>query len=178
MVDNDVAPRLEPHLAAERLVDLGLDAVLLKDRELLGVLMRARHHARHDPLDQAERSSVLLLVVDPNRRKVVGQKVAQQLGDQALLAVDNGGSPFLFGLVARLGPQLVEVRQIRDDVFFRTPAGRRTQDDAARKPVLLAELSDDAAQSTALRPGIDLSGDPNMIDGRHENKEPPRDRDV
>ena len=33
LVDDQIAARLQPHLAAQRLVDLRLDAVLLEDRE-------------------------------------------------------------------------------------------------------------------------------------------------
>ena len=54
---------------------------------------------------------------------VVGQQVAQQLGDEALLLEQHRRRPPAFHLLADLGPDLVEVGQVAEDVVLR--AGRR-----------------------------------------------------
>ena len=68
---------------------------------------------------------MLLLVVDADGRVVVGQQVAQQLGDQALLLEEDRRRPPRFHLLADLGPDLVEVGEVADDVFLRTGRRRR-----------------------------------------------------
>ena len=51
-------------------------------------------------------------------------------------------------------------------------------DDAAGEPVRLAELLDDVAQPRPLLAGLDLPRHADVIDGRHEDQEAPRHRDV
>ena len=53
------------------------------------------------------------VVVDADRRVVVGEQVAQQLGDQALLLEEHRRRPARLHLLADLGPDLVEVRRGR-----------------------------------------------------------------
>ena len=126
LVDDEIAARLQPDLAAQRLVDLGLDAVLLEDREVLRVELHPRQQVRHDPLDQRDDAPVLLLVVDADRGVVVGQQIAQQLGDQALLLEQHRRGAPRFHLLADLGPDLVEVGQVADDVLLRIGRRRRS----------------------------------------------------
>ena len=90
---------------------------------------------------------VFLLVVDADGGVVVGQQVAQQLGDEALLLEQHRRRPPRLHLLPDLGPDLMEVGQVADDVFLRAAAGGGADDDAAGEAVLLAELADDAAQA-------------------------------
>ena len=178
LVDHQVAARLQPHLAAQRLVDLRLDAVLLEDRVVLGIELHPRDQVRHDPLDQRQHAAVLLLVVEADRAVIVGQQVAQQLGDEALLLEQHRRRTARLHPAADLGPDLVEVGEVADDVFLRSAGGGGADDDAAGEAVLLAELLDDAAQAGPLVARFDLARDADVIDRRHEDQEAPRHGDV
>ena len=61
---------------------------------------------------------------------------------------------------------------------FGAAGGGGADDHAAGEAVLLAELADDAAQAGALVAGLDLAGDADVIDRRHEDQEAARHRDV
>ena len=106
-----------------------------------------------------------------DRTVIVGQQITQQLGDQALLLEQDGRRPPRLHLLPDLGPDLVEVGEVGDDVLFRSAGGRRADDHAAGETVLVAELLDDAAQAGALFSGLDLPGDADMVHGRHEHEE-------
>src|SRR6185436_3264848 len=70
-----------------------------------------------------------------------------------------------------LGPHLVEVRQVADDVVLGPAARGGADDDAARESVLVAEVADDAPQAGALFAGFDLAGHADVVDRRHEDQE-------
>ncbi len=110
--------------------------------------------------------------------KLFGQQVAQQLGHEALLAVDHGRSARRLELVACFLPDAVEVVEVAQDVGLGAPAGRGADDDAAAEAMLLAELLDDAAQAVALVARFDLAGHADVIDRRHEDEKPPGERRV
>ena len=121
---------------------------------------------------------VLLRVVDADGLEFVGQQVAQQLADQALLAIDDRRRARRLHPLADLDPDLVEGLEVADDVFFGPAAGGGADDDAAGEAVRLAELADDAAQPAALFARLDLARDADVIDRRHEDQEAPGHRDV
>src|SRR5262245_56213224 len=151
LVDDDRSSGFEEDLALERLVDLGLHAVLVEDGEWLGVELHLRREARHDPLDELHHLAVFGLTVDPDRLVVLVQEIAQQLRDETRLTVDDCRRALRFGLVADLLPDSVKRLEICDDVFLRTARRGGTDDDAAREAVRLSEITDDAAQAAALR---------------------------
>ena len=125
LVDDDRAARLQPHLAAQRLVELGLHAVLLEDREVL-VVAASRAAPASGMMRPMNSSDALVLerVVDADRRVVVGQQIAQQLGDQARLLIDRRPASARCSPRCRMSVQiLVEVLQVGEDVFLR--AARR-----------------------------------------------------
>src|SRR6185503_4662125 len=132
-----------------------------------------RRQRRHDALDQLDDPLVLDRVVDADRRVVVGQQVAEQLRDEALLLVEHCRRAPRLGLLPHLGPHLMEVAQVGDDVFLGTSSRRRTDDQPAREAGLFAELADDAAKTGALLARVDLAGDAHVVDGGHEHQEPP-----
>ena len=140
-------PELEAHLALQRVVDLGLHAVLLEVRIRLGVELHARREVRHDALDELEHTPVFGLAVDANRLEFVGQEVAQQFPDEALLLVHDCRRPARIHLLPDLEPRLMERVEVGDDVFFAAARGGGADDDAASEAVLFAELADDAAQA-------------------------------
>ena len=109
---------------------------------------------------------------------VVCQEIAQQLGDQALLLKEHRRRPPPFHLLADFGPDLMEVREVADDVFLGAAASGRANDDAPGKTVLLAELAHDAAQPAAFLARIDLPRDADVVDRGHENQEPAGHGDV
>src|SRR6185295_17120045 len=121
---------------------------------------------RQDALDQLEDALVVLRAVEADRLELVGQQVAEQLADQALLAVHDGRRTRRFHLLANAGPDPVERLEIADDVFLGPAGGGGADDDAAREAVRFAELAHDAPQPSALVPRLDLARHADMIDGR------------
>ena len=107
-----------------------------------------------------------------------GQQIAQQLGDQALLAINHRRRARRFELVARVLPDAVEIVEVAQDVGVGAAAGRGADDDAAAEAVLLAELLDDAAQAVALVARVDLAGDADVVDRRHEDEKAAGQRGV
>src|SRR4051812_24319814 len=178
LIDDDRSAGLQVDLALQRLVDLGLDAVLVEDRVRLRVELHLRRQARHDPLDQLDDALVLLGVVDADRLEVLGQQIAQQPGDDALLLEQHRRRARRLVALAHLGPDLVERIEVAEDVFLRPAAGRGADDHAAGEAVRLAELADDAAQPRPLLARFDLARHANVIDGGHEHQKPPGHGDV
>src|SRR5215467_3783606 len=172
LVDDDRATRLQPDLALQRVLDLGLYAIFLEDRIRLRIELHPRRQVRHDASDELEHPVVLLFVVDTNRLEFVGQEIAQKFADETLLAVDNGRGPFRLHVLADVEPRLMERLQVGQDVFLGTTGGCRADDDAGRKTTLLAELADDAPQACPLLARLDLARDADVVDGRHEDQEP------
>ena len=121
---------------------------------------------------------MLLVVVEADGRVVVGEQIAQQLDDQALLLEEDRRRPARFHLLADLGPDLVEPGEVADDVLFRAAGGGGADDHAADEPVLLAEGLDDAAQAGTLLPRLDLARHADVVDRRHEDEEAARHGDV
>ena len=121
---------------------------------------------------------VLLRVVDADRLEILGEQVAQQLADQALLAIDDRRRPRRLHALPDVGPDRVERLEVADDVFLRAAGRGRADDDAAREAVRLAELPDDAAQAGTLVARLDLARHADVVHRRHEDEEPPRHRDV
>ena len=142
------------------------------------VQLHLRREVRQDALDELEHALVFLRVVDPDRLELVGQQIAQQLADEALLAVDDRRRARRLALLADLGPDRVERVEVADDVFLRPAGGGGADDDAAGEAVRLAELADDAAQARALLARLDLARDADVIHRRHEHEEAAGHRDV
>src|SRR5262245_28167446 len=157
LVDHDRSARLQPHLALERLVDLGLNAVLVEDRKRLGIQLHLRPERRHDALDQLDDALVLRRVVDADGLVVLGQQIAQQAADDALLAEEDGRRARVVHALPDLHPDLVERLEVADDVFLGAAARGGADDDAAGEAVRLAELADDAAQASPLLARLDLA---------------------
>src|SRR5438128_5314354 len=178
LVDDDRSAGLQPHLALQRLVDLGLHAVFVEDRVGLRVQLHFRSEARHDALDELHDALILDSVVAADRLILLGQQIAHQLADQARLAVHDRGRARALGLLPHLRPDLVERLEVADDVFFRPAGGRGADDDAAGEAALLAELPHDAAQTAALVARLDLARHADVIHRRHEHEESPRHRHV
>src|SRR5262245_24292001 len=171
LVDHDRATGLEPDLAPQRAIDLGLHAVLLEDRVLLLVQAHFGCERRHDALDELQHALVLERIVDADRRVLLGEQVAKELRHEALLLVHHSRGARGFGLLTDLGPHLVEIAQVRDDVVLGTMGGGRPDHQTAAEARLLAELPHDPAQARPLVPRIDLPGYANVIHRRHEDEE-------
>jgi hypothetical protein len=124
--------------------------VLLEDWKGFGVQLHLRREARQDPLNQLQHALVLLRVVDPDCLKVLGQKIAQKLADEALLLIDDRRCARRFHLLPDAGPDDVKGAEIADDVVLGSVGGGGSDDDAAGEAVALAELPDDAAQAGSL----------------------------
>ncbi len=133
---------------------------------------------RHDAFDELEDALMLLRMVDADGLELVGQQVPQQLAYQALLAIDDRRRVRRLHALADLEPDLVECLEVADDVFLGPAAGGRADDDAAREAVRLAELAHDAAQPASFLARLDLPGDADVIDRRHEDQKAPRHGDV
>ena len=81
-------------------------------------------------------------------------------------------------LLPHVGPDSVEVLEVGEDVLLRSLLRRGSDDHAAAERVLLAKLTDDAAQPAALFAAGDLARDADVIHGRHEDEKSPRQRHV
>ena len=114
---------------------------------------------------------VLLLVVDSDRREVLGKKVPEQFCYQALFAVDYRRCPNFLHLLSGVGPKLMEIHEISNDVFLRLARRRRPKNHASREPLFLTKLSYDTPESTAFIPRIDLPRHTDVVDRRHEHEE-------
>src|ERR1043166_8711517 len=72
----------------------------------------------------------------------------------------------------------MERLEVRDDVFLASAGRGRPDDHAAREAMLLAELADDAPQPRSLFARVDLAGNADVVDRRHEHQKPAGHRDV
>ena len=117
-------------------------------------------------------------VVDANSGKFLGEQVTQELCHEALLAVDDRWRPRGLEFLPDLGPDLMEVAQVRDDVIFGTPGRGGPDNDAAGEPVLLPKFPDDASQAAAFLPRVDLAGHAHVVDRGHEDQKSPGHRRV
>jgi len=93
------------------------------DRVGLRVELHLGRQARHDALDQLEDALILLRVVDANRLKILGQQIAQQPRDDALLLEQERGGARRLVALPHLGPDLVKGVEVAEDVLLRTSGG-------------------------------------------------------
>jgi hypothetical protein len=97
---------------------------------------------------------------------------------QALFLEEDSGRAPRFHSLPDLGPDLVKIGEVADDVFLGASAGRGADDDTAGEPVLVAELADDGAEAGAFLAGFDLARHADVVHCRHEDQEAPGHRDV
>ena len=85
---DEVAAGLQPDLAAEAPVNVGLDAEGVEDGVLAAVeldaLLEVRHEARHEALHVVEDAAL----VDDHAVHLVGEGVADDAEDEAVVGVD------------------------------------------------------------------------------------------
>mgnify|MGYP003334277613 CR=1 FL=1 len=87
LIDDDVPAGLEPDLRTERLVDFRLHAVVLEDRRLLRVELDAIVQLRREPIDEIDDPLILEFIVDPDRREIGRQLIAQDALNQIQVAL-------------------------------------------------------------------------------------------
>ena len=87
-------------------------------------------------------------------------------------------SPFSSGPALHLRRDLLEVREVRRDVFVGAVGRRGADDDAAGQARLIAEPLDDAPEAAPLVARLDLARDADVLDGRHVDQEPSRQAQV
>src|SRR5665213_618657 len=176
LVDDDRPAGLEPHLAAQRLVDLLGDAELLKQRRLLEVELDAADERGLEALQEAQHALVLLLSVHPDGGEVVRHLVAQDALHQIEVVIDQRRR--FGGFAARLDvrPEVQQEAQVAAQLLFAGALGGGAHDEAAGGVALLAQQN--FLQPAALAIGLDLARDSRVVHRRHEDQEAARKRDV
>ncbi len=131
LVDDDGAAGLEPHLAAEGLVDLFGDAELLEERRLLGVELDAADKRRLEALQEAQDALVVGLGVDPDGGEVIGDLIAEDALDEVEVVVDEGRGLRGFGTGLDVGPEVQEEAEVGAELLFGGSGGGSADDEAA-----------------------------------------------
>ncbi len=93
---------------------------------------------------------MLRLVVYPDGAVILGEQIAEQLRDKALLLEQDGGRTAGLHLLPDLRPDLMEVGKVADDVRFGAAGGCGADDDPAGEPVCFTERLDDPAEAAPL----------------------------
>ena len=173
-VDDQIPAGLEPDLAAEGVLDLGLGVVPVE--EGLGVLIEdpglqlGGHHVR-DPLELLEG----FLVVDEDPVHVLHQKVPDRPEQQALLRVHEGGSLGLLGLGLDVLVEGQQAVQVLLEGLLGLSGGGGADDDAL---VLGLDLVEDLAEPPPLVLLLDAAADAHVVHRGHEHQGAPRQGDV
>src|SRR6267142_252691 len=175
LVDDDVATALQPDLPVLGADQLLLDAVFVEDRLLAAIQLDPFLELWRRLLDEGADPLVLGAVVDHQLLHLVGKEVADAAQDQVQVRVDAGGRLHRLALLAHLVPQPEEELDVRRQLLAGLVLGDGADDEAgARRAVAVDQL----AQPPALLLVLDPAGDPDVIDGGHEDQVPAGQRDV
>ena len=140
------------------------------------VHLHAADQRRLEALHEAHDALVDLFVVHPDRLEDVAQLIAQDALNDFEIVMQQHRRGLLLRLLPDVEPEVVEERHVGADLFFGVAFAGRAHDEAARDalPVRLQ----DALQPLALFVAGDLARDADVIDRRHVDHEPARQRDV
>src|ERR1039457_6435027 len=176
LVDDDGTAGLEPHLGAQRLVDLLGNAELLEQRRVFQVELDPPDKRRLEALQETQDALVLSLGVDPDGGEVVGDLIAQDALDKVQVVVDQGRRLGRVGAGLDVRPQVQQEAEIAAQFLLAGALGGGADDKAAGGIALFAEQN--LLQAAAFAIGLDLARDPGVVDGGHEHQEPAGQRDV
>src|SRR5258705_6967592 len=165
LVDRDVAPLLEPHLALHRLLDLRLDLEVVEDRGLAAIELHARPKLGRVRGQVFQDALVLLLRVDHQLIHVLVEDVADQPGGELHLLMEERRGLRPLRLALDLGPELFQILDVALELLLSLLRSDRADDDA-RVPG--ADLAHHPFQSGALGPVLDLSRDTDVLAPRSD----------
>src|SRR5579871_3822742 len=151
LVDDNRSTRLEPYLAAKRLVDLFRDAELLEERRLLGVKLHAANQRRLEALQEAQHALILALAVDPDRREVIRNLIAKDTLDKIEIVIDQRRRLRRLRPLLDIGPKVQQEAQVAAQLLFAGSRGRSANDEATGGLALLAQQNLLQAATLAVR---------------------------
>src|SRR5512141_1567824 len=175
LVDDDVAAGLQPDLRLVRVLDLGLDAVLLEERRGLAEELDLRVEDGLHLVEELDDALVLFVVVHPERRKVRAEDVPRGPEREVEVAVEERRRPRALALLADLLPELREVAAVGRELLRGAPFARRAHDVPAGT---LLEVHEDVLEAVSLVRVLDAPRDADVIDRGHVNERAARKRDV
>src|SRR5262245_56190726 len=178
LVDDDVPARLQPDARFDGLVDLGLDAVMLQDRRVLGVELNAVDQLGREAVDEIDYALVLEFTVHADGGEIGRELVAQDPLHQVEVAVGDGRRLDAVGAAADVGPGADQVLHVFAQFVDRATVGGRADDEASGRARFGAQLVERALQSLALFVSADLARDADVIDRRHVDYVTARQRHV
>ena len=147
VVEDEVTARGKIDAAAERRLDLLLDAEVLHQRRLLLVADDALDHVRRGLLEIARDALERLVVVDVGLLEVAGEEVAGDAQRQLGLLVDELGRRGLLRLRLDGLPEPLQEDEVALDVLLGCALGGGAHDQPA---LLHAQLLQDVLQALAL----------------------------
>src|SRR5215468_1339228 len=178
LVDDDVPARLQPDARFDGLVDLGLDAVMLQDRCVLGVELDAVDQLGREAVDEIDYALVLEFAVHADGGEIGRELVAQDSLHQVEVAVGDGRRLDAVGASADVGPGADQVLHVFAQFFDRAAVGGRADDEAPGRARFGAQLVERALQSLALFVSADLARNADVVDRRHVDYVTARQRHV
>src|SRR5690554_2352942 len=160
LVDDQIAPRLEHHLALQGLVDLVLDAVEVEHRAFTRIVLQHAFHPRHQFLDKLLDLLEGLPGIDADLLDARIDQIAQGAQRQRQILIEDGGRRRAVDLLGDLLPEAAQVADIDQDVLLPGALRCGAQNEAA---LLLDAFLFDAArhyvtQAIALGLVLDLQG--------------------
>ena len=165
LVEDQVAARLEPHAALERLVDLGLDAEVIEDRARFPRTGR-RFEPRLSVSTKSRCAVVSLRRIDPRRGHVGGEEIADGAQDDVEVLVEEGRGRSGLALLHDAAPEpwTGTCMSARISRFDRPSHAVRTMNPPPR---VAAKARDDVPQALALLLVLDAPRDADVIGRRH-----------
>src|SRR5262249_41042873 len=149
LVDYDVSAGPQPDARLDGLVDLGLDAVMLEDRRVLGVELDAVDQLGREAGDEIYYALVLEFVVDADGGEIGRELVAQDSLHQVQVAVGDGRRLDSIGATANIGPGANQILHVFAQLVDRAAVGGGADDEAAGGARFGAQLMERALQALA-----------------------------
>src|SRR4029077_2230184 len=125
---------------------------------------------------EAQNALVLLFRIDPDRREVRGDLVAQHALEHVGVVIDERRRLRFFRARLDFVPQVLHEANVGPELLFGCPSRCRAHNEAALAVFTFAD--DDPLQALPLFIGGNLARDPCVVDRRHVHQEAPRQGDV
>ena len=167
VVDDEVAAAVEPHFALQRPVDVGLDAVGVKDRRPFVVEVDPVFEVRREVVEEFEGLLVLGLAVDDKLVDVGGEDVPHQAVDEVVIFVQEGGRGHLAGALLDPLPDPEEETAVLQELLFGLSLGDCPDDQAHP---FGPDLLGDGFEAVSLPFGADAPRDAGILDRGHQDQ--------
>src|SRR5262245_60759395 len=167
LVDDYVPARLQPDARFDGLVDLGLDAVMLQDRRVLGVELDAVDQLGREAVDEIDYALVLEFAVHADGGEIGRELVTQDSLHEVEVAVGDGRRLDAIRTAADVGPGADQVMHVFAQFLDCAAVGGGADDEASGGARFGAQLMERALQALALFVGADLARNADVFDRRH-----------